>query len=201
MNNIQRARENELKVLQAVGSAGWLSANQVGQWVWAGNAHSNRVSADKALKRLVEQKSLKRREGADGVLVYVLTTPGAVRANESVARSIYSAGYDLSQLDAGRQRVAVEFLTREHNAGKTALGRAAIRGAIAAGIVQAVYEHADAIIHDPETGSQTVALVVRNVHPELVKKAQRFRNEIAGAGGRLELLGDEKVVKKFRKEM
>ena len=202
MNNAQRGRENEVQALQAIGSAGWLNATQVGKWVWgASNGHSARVSADRLLGRLSQRGAIKQRESGDGLNVYVLTRAGARLANEPLTAQIFKDGYDLSQLDVGRQRVAVSFLIEQQHAGRIVLGRAATRGAISSKILDRELGGSDAVIYDDVRNEYTVALVVRNIHPECVKKGQKLLKAIAAVGGRLELLGDERVIRCFRREM
>lgn len=198
-SNRVKARENEIRVLQAIGLVGWLSATQVAKWVWGtDNARSARVSADKVLKRLVSENLVKRRESALRAFVYVLTNTGAIRANEGVRMPLFRDGYDLSQLDVGRQAPAVEYLTAQHWAGKTVLGAASLRKAIADGILKGSgLQGADGLIVDTETGEQRAVLVVRNIHPELIKKAKRIKR----AAGDLELLGNVGLLKAFRKGM
>lgn len=202
MNNSQRGLQNELQALQAIGSAGWLNASQLSRWVWdRSNVHSARVSADRLLARLSTCGAIKRRESGDGVNVYVLTRAGARLANEPLTAEIFKDGYDLSQLDVGRQRVAVDFLIEQQRKGQIVLGRAAIRGAISAKILDRRLAGSDAVAYDELQRKYTVALVVRNTHQECVKKGQKLRNAIAAVGGQLELLGDERMVRCFRREM
>lgn len=198
-SNSVRARENEMRVLQAIGLVGWLSAAQVAKWVWGEkNARSARVSADKVLKRLVAGNLVKRRESARRAFVFVLTNTGALRANEGVRLPLFRDGYDLSQLDVGRQAPAVEYLTAQHWAGKTVFGAASVRKAIADGVIKELgLRGADGLVLDAETGEQRAVLVVRNTHPELIKKAKRLKK----ATGCLELLGSVGLLKVFKKEM
>lgn len=197
--NTLKARENELRVLQAIGLIGWLSTTQVAKWVWGtNNARSARVSADKVLKRLQDEKLVKRRESALGVYVYVLTNTGAIRANEGVKIPIFRDGYDLSQLDVGRQAPAVEYLTVQQWAGKTVLGAATVRKAISDGLLNGkAFKGVDGLVLDNETGEKRAVLVVRNTHPELIRKAKRIKK----AAGDLELLGSVGLLKAFRREM
>lgn len=198
-NNSVTARENEMRVLQAIGLVGWLSATQVARWVWGTeNARSARVSADKVLNRLVTDNLVKRRASALRAFVYVLTNTGAIKANEGVRLPLFRDGYALSQLDVGRQAPAVEYLTAQHWAGKTVLGSASLRKAMADGIVKGDdLRGADGLVIDAETGEQRAVLVVRNTHSELIKKAKRIKK----AAGNLELLGSVGLLKAFKKEM
>ncbi|MBH1994803.1 MAG: hypothetical protein I8H90_10805 [Burkholderiales bacterium] len=197
MNNSVTARENEMRVLQAVGCVGWLNAAQVAKWVWGDeNRHSARVSADKVLKRLAAAGQVLRRESLTGVFVYVLTGAGALRANEGVRVSLFKDGYDLSQLDVGRQAPAVEYLVGQHRQGKTVLGAASLRSALKAGVVAGEgLTGADGLVFDSETGELRAVLVVRNTHQELVKKAQRIKK----AAGELELLGNAALLRIFHR--
>lgn len=198
-SNKATARENEMRVLQAVGLVGWLSAAQVARWVWGDeNRHSARVSADKVLKRLQSTGLVLRRDSALGVYVYVLTAAGAIQANEGVKIPLFKDGYDLSQLDVGRQGPAVEYLTQQHRNGKTVLGAASLRKALRDGMLTGRgWDGADGLVFDSETGEQHAVLVVRNTHPELIKKAKRIKREV----GELELLGSAGMLKAFRKEL
>lgn len=198
-SNLVTARENEMRVLQAIGLVGWLSATQVAKWVWGTQrARSARVSADKVLKRLATRNLVKRRESSLRAFVYVLTNTGAIKANEGVRFPLFRDGYDLSQLDVGRQAPAVEYLTAQHWAGKTVLGSASLRKAMADGILKGEgLRGADGLVLDTETGEQRAVLVVRNIHPELIKKAKRIKK----AAGDLELLGSVGLLKAFRREM
>lgn len=198
-SNKKRARDNEMAVLQAVGLVGWLSTSQVGQWVWGSdNARSARVSAEKVLKRLQAGGYVMRRESDAGVFVYVLTKAGALRANEGVKVELFKDGYDLSQLDVYRQRVAVDYLIAQHQAGRTVLGAAGVRKGCAEGVLKAgVLKGADGLVLDNESGLQKAVLVVRNLHPGLVKKAKRLKKGV----GELELLGEAGLLKHFRREM
>lgn len=198
-SNSIKARENEMRVLQAVGCIGWLNAAQVAKWVWGDeNQHSARVSADRVLKRLTTAGQVLRRESLTGVFVYVLTAAGALRANDGVRVPLFRDGYDLSQLDVGRQAPAVEYLAGQHRQGKTVLGAASLRSALKAGVVAGEgLTGADGLVFDPETGEQRAVLVVRNTHQELVKKAQRIKK----AAGELELLGNARLLRMFCRAM
>ncbi|WP_295997995.1 hypothetical protein [Rugamonas sp.] len=198
-SNSAKARENEMRVLQAIGLVGWLSASQLAKWVWGEeNLHSARVSADKVLKRLQTNGLVLRRDSALGVYVYVLTSTGAIQANEGVKVPLFKDGYDLSQLDVGRQGPAVDYLTAQHRIGKTVLGAASLRKALRDGVVMGKgWAGADGLVFDSETGMQRAVLVVRNMHPELIKKAKRIKEEV----GELELLGSAGILKAFRKEL
>lgn len=172
---------------------------QVAKWVWgAEKPHSARVSVDRVLTRLLQQSLVMRRERALGVFVYVLTNAGAIRANEGVKIPLFRDGYDLSQLDVGRQAPAVEYLTAQHWLGGTVLGVASIRKAMKVGLINGnALAGADGLVLDNETGEKRAVLVVRNTHPGLVKKARRIKM----AAGDLELLGSVGLLKAFRKEM
>jgi hypothetical protein len=193
------AASNELQVLQAVGLVGWLSATQIASWVWGNtNAHSARVSADRVIKRLLEEGYLLRRDSSLRMSVFVLTKAGAIRANEGLTHQLFRHGYDLSQLDSARQRPAVDYLITQHHEGQTVLGLAGVRKAIEVGMLGVKgLRGADGFVENHETGEVKAVLVIRNAHPELVKKAKRLKK----AAGALELIGTAGLVKFFRKEM
>ena len=243
---LDQGRENELVALQAIGTIGWLSTRQVGAWLYPGRPpHTATNKAARVLARLVangelkrrDEKSEKRRNGANfGIGYYVLTPQGACRANDGLtATEQLESGIELSQLDVGRQRVAVEFLTAAQHRGYRVIGATGLRRSItraaqaaeeqalaAAEQAQAAEEQeqspapafnaaayaesvqgtpvdlrligADGLLVDP-LDALTAVLVVRNLHTELVKKAQR----LARAAENLEILGHPEIVKKFRK--
>jgi hypothetical protein len=198
-SNKEKARANELTTLQAIGLVGWLSASQVAHWVWGReNPHSARVSADRVLKRLQDDALIMRRASGTGVFVYVLTKRGAAVANGSLTVPLFRAGYDLSQLDVARQAPAVEYLAEQRHAGNTVLGLAAVRKGMEVGLLKSkALKGADGVVVDHETGQQRAVLVVRNVHPELVKKAKRLKKVY----GSLELVGDVGLLRSFQREM
>lgn len=198
-SNQAKAASNEVQILQAIGLVGWLSATQIAQWVWGfDNPHSARVSADRVLKRLVEQGRVKKRDSSLRMCVYILTKAGAARANESMARELFRHGYDLSQLDSARQRPAVDYLITQHHAGKTVMGIAGLRKAMEIGLVDVKeLEGADGLVLDGNTGEYRPILVIRNTHPELVKKARRIRTAV----GDIELIGSVGLIRVFRQEM
>jgi hypothetical protein len=195
--NKAKAVSNELQVLHAIGVTGWLSATQIAKWVWGcKNPHSARVSADKVLKRLLERGDLKRRECSLLMCVYILTKTGALRANEGMSHDFFRHGYDLSQLDTARQRPAVDYLIKQHHEGNLVMGIAGLRKVIELGLGEVGLKNADGLVVDSRTGEFKAILVIRNTHPELVKKAIRIKK----AAGGLELIGSEGLVKFFRKQ-
>lgn len=198
-SNKVKALTNETHVLQAIGLVGWLSATQIARWVWGEqNSHSARVSADRVLKRLIEQGHVKRRDSSLRMCVYILTKAGAARANEGLARELFRHGYDLSQLDSARQRPAVDYLITQHHAGKTVMGIAGLRKAMEIGLVDVKgLEGADGLVIDADAGEYKPILVIRNTHPELVKKARRIKKAV----GDIELIGSIGLVKFFNNEM
>ncbi|WP_156116704.1 hypothetical protein [Massilia sp. 9096] len=130
--------------------------------------------------------------------VYILTKTGAARANEGLTHELFRHGYDLSQLDSARQRTAVDYLIAQHHAGKTVMGMAGIRKAIEIGMLdKAGFAGADGFVTDAETGEYKAVLVVRNTHPELVKKAKRVKKAV----GDLELIGSIGPIKFFRQAL
>ena len=205
-NNHQRARESELQILHAIAQIGWLSATQIGAWVWGEvNKHSARVSADKCIKRLLEQKLIKTRTCSLRMQVFILTTKGACEANDYVRRALglrgditlFRNGYNLSQLDCGRQRYAVEYLTKQHRLGFTVFGAAGIRGAIQAELLSANFRNADGYVSEAITNDAYAVLVVRNTHPQLVEKAMRLQRQT----GKIILLGSTALQNFFFKEL
>lgn len=198
--NQARAAENELRVLRAIGCVGWLSATQIAEWVWGkDNPHSARVSADKVLKRLLAAGHVKRRESSLRMYVYILTKAGAIRANEGMSEELFRHGYDLSQLDSARQRPAVDYLIAQAHEGKVVLGIAAIRKGLEIDFFNGLnVDGIDGFVFDTEKQSAKYVLLVRNTHPELIKKAKRLQREV----GRLSLvfIGSPALVNFFEKE-
>jgi hypothetical protein len=178
--NQARAAENELRVLRAIGLIGWLSASQIAKWVWGDhNAHSARVCADKVLKRLVESGHVKRRESSLRMFVYILTKAGAIRANEGQPLELFRHGYDLSQLDSARQRPVVDYLIAQSRENKVVLGIAAVRKGLEVGFFNGLTVNGiDGFVFDPVTQSSQFVLLVRNTHPELIKKVKRLQREV-----------------------
>lgn len=200
---LDQGRENELVALQAIGTIGWLSTRQVGAWLYHGRPpHTATNKAARVLARLVangevkrrDEKSESRRGGVNfGIAYYVLTPAGAARADDEYCRP----GLHLSQLDVGRQRIVVAFLTEiRHRLEPILIGAAGVRAGIASGILNKNLHGADALIIDPENAI-TAVLVVRNLHSELVNKAQRLTN----ASEALELRGDPWTVREFQKAL
>jgi hypothetical protein len=198
-SNQAKAAANELQVLQAIGHVGWLSATQIARWAWGEqNPHSARVSADRVLKRLMAQGDVLRRNSSLRMSVYILTKAGALRANKSLTMELFRHGYDLSQLDAARQRPAVDYLITQHHQGKIAMGVAGLRKAIELGLIpQTGIKGADGIVIDHRTGEFKAVLVVRNTHPALIKKAKRIQKAV----GDLELIGSTGLIRFFRNEL
>lgn len=162
------------------------------------NSHSARVSADKVLKRLVAQGGVMRRDSSLRTSVYILTKAGALRANEGLTHPLFRHGYDLSHLDSARQRPAVDYLITQHHQGKIAMGIAGLRKAMELGLIQERgFRGADGVVIDDRTGEFKPILVIRNTHPELVKKAKRIRKAV----GDLELIGSAGLIRFFRNEM
>lgn len=197
----EQGHDNELVALRAIGTIGWLSKKQAGAWLYSpGNEHAATNKAGRVLGRLValghvklrDEKSETRRDGANfGVAHYVLTPRGAARADDEYCRP----GLHLSQLDVGRQRVIVEFLTEiRHRLDPIIIGAAGVRTGIASGALDRKLLGADALTIAP-LGEITSVLVIRNLHTELLKKAKR----LAAASENLTLLGDEWFVKNFKK--
>jgi hypothetical protein len=56
---------------------------------------------------------------------------------------------------------------------------------------------ADGLVCDPRTGAYKPILVVRNMHPELVKKAKRIKKAV----GEIELIGSTGLTNFFTREM
>jgi hypothetical protein len=195
-----QGHENELAALRAIGTIGWLSTKQVGAWLYSSsNEHAATNKAARVLARLLahgqvkkrDEKSETRRDGANfGVAHYVLTPLGAARADDEYCRP----GLHLSQLDVGRQRVIVEFLTTAHWNDYRVIGAAGVRAGIANGTLGKRLLGADGLLLDP-LDTITAILVVRNLHVELVQKAKRLAN----ASTNLELLGEEWFVKNLKK--
>jgi hypothetical protein len=198
-SNQAKAATNELQVLQAIGQVGWLSVTQIARWVWGGhNPRSARVSAERVLKRLIERGDVLPRASSLRMSVYILTKSGALRANEALTHPLFRHGYDLSQLDSARQRPAVDYLITQHHQGKIAMGIAGLRKAMEMGLIeQDGLRGADGVVIDEKSGEFKPILVIRNAHPELVKKAQRIKK----ATGDIELIGSAGLIRFFRQEL
>lgn len=196
--NIEKARQNELQALLAVGLVGWLTTSQIAAWVWSDkDKHTATNRAQETLKRLHTSGHLLRRKTTHGVYAYVLTHAGAARANDALRFEICRHGYDLSQLDIERQRLIVEYLlTRPET---IRLGPAGVRGAVRTGGVldDTRLEHADALTRDA-AGNWKPAMVARSLHPALIAKARMLRE---AAGFHLEILGNPYLVRQFRQAM
>ena len=191
--NMQRARQNEDQVLQAIGLVGWLTTAQVAAWVWpASGAHSARNRAAEVLGRLLERRYLMRRRSALGTWAYLLTNAGAARAT-AAGDLVCRNGYDLSQLDVYRQALIVAYLLAQDGTPK--LGPAGVRGAVRSGFLEEGSDLclADALSWDSELGAFRAAIVVRSLHPDLLARARRVR-EVAG---QLQLLGSTFMVREF----
>lgn len=196
--NIEKARQNELQALLAVGLVGWLTASQIAAWVWAGkDRHTASNRAQETLKRLCTSGHILRRETMHGVYAYVLTHAGAARANEALRFDLCRHGYDLSQLDRERQRLIVEYLLMRKETIR--LGPAGVRGAVRTGDIfdDTRLQHADAATRDQD-GQWWPAMVVRSLHPALVGKARMLR---AAAGHRLQLIGHPHLVRQFVQQL
>lgn len=193
--NIEKARQNELQLLLAVGLVGWLTTSQIAQWVWPDKErHAATNRAQETLKRLLTGKHIIRRKTVHGAWAYVLTHSGAARANEALRFDLCRHGYDLSQLDIERQRLIVEYLLARPEAIR--MGPAGVRGAARTGgmFEDTRLQHADALTRDAD-GNWKPAMVARSLHPALIAKARMLR---AAAGFYLELLGHPVLVKQFR---
>ena len=191
--NMQRARQNEDQVLQAIGLVGWLTTAQVAAWVWpASGAHSARNRAAEVLGRLLERGQLLRRQTALGTWAYPLTNAGAARAS-TAGDLVFRNGYDLSQLDVYRQATIVTHLLAQDCTLK--LGPAGVRAAVRSGFLEAdsALCQADALSWNDRRGEWDAAIVVRSLHPDLLAKARRLRP----VAGQLQLLGSTFMVREF----
>lgn len=193
--NVQKARQNELQLLLAVGVVGWLTTAQAAAWVWHDKGqHAARNRAGETVLRLLRSGHLLRRQTPTGVWAHVLTHAGAARANEALTFDLCRPGYDLSQLDVLRQRLIVEYLLARPE--PLRLGPAGVRGAVRTGgmIDDSRLQHADALTRSAD-GVWTPAMVARSLHPALIAKARILR---AAAGFRLVVLGHPYLVRQFR---
>jgi hypothetical protein len=133
------------------------------------------------------------------MFVYILTKAGAVRANEGRSVELFRHGYDLSQLDLARQRPAVDYLITQAHEGKVVLGSAAIRKGLKIDFFDGLnVEGIDGFVFDTETQSAKYVLLVRNTHPELIKKAKRLQKEVGRRN--LVFIGSPAQVAFFEKE-
>lgn len=177
-----------------------MSTRQVGAWLYSSSSeHAATNKAARVLGRLLAREQVKKRDKDSetrcdginfGVAHYVLTPSGAARADDEYCRH----GLHLSQLDVGRQRVIVQFLTTAHWDEYKVIGAAGVRAGIANGTLEKRLLGADGLLLDP-LDTITAVLVVRNLHVELVQKARR----LASASANLELLGDAWFVKNLKK--
>ena len=195
-SNAVRARRNEDRVLVAVGLVGWLTVAQVAAWVWPDSSkHSATNRAAEVLARLSAGRLLMRRKSGTGVWGYLLTNTGAARANAAYEEDAFRAGYDLSMLDTYRQAAIVGYLLTQ--AADVKLGPAGVRGGVRCGLVESALAEADALAWSPELCAWRAALLVRNLHPEVLAKARRVR----AAAGHLQLLGPPHLVQQFGRAM
>jgi hypothetical protein len=179
----------------AIASVGWLTTAQVGAWIWPDlERFSARKRALKLLTRLVHKGHLVTRVTPLGEHAYVLTNPGARQCVEWYGEEGIRDGLELSQLDVGRQARAVQWLMDKKRAGLSVVGAAGIRyGHVRGHVDEKAVRGADGLAFDSETVQWTAALVVRNEHDMLVRKAIRIRQGVDS----LELLGEVKVVGRF----
>ncbi len=195
--NMQRARQNEDRAIQAIGLIGWLTTAQVAAWVWPDlTQHSARNRATEVLGRLLEQRLVLRRHTGLGAWAYLLTHTGAARANVGLDMILCRPGYDLSQLDGYKQETIVAYLLTQESVYR--MGPAGVRGAVRCGFVEMeTLRQADALTWDPDAGEWVAAIVVRSLHAELLAKARRLRK----VATRLELLGPPGIVRQFEKAL
>jgi len=202
----QTGHENEIVALHAIGTVGWLSKKQVGGWLYPESTEHNATNkAARVLGRLLTRGEVKRRDEDSenrrggisfGTGFYVLTLTGAARANDGMTTKYFRAGWNLSQLDIGRQSTAVGYLIKMRRQGCEVVGAAGVRRGLELDAMGGRdLKGADGLVGAAE--GLTVVLVVRNLHDELVKKAKRLEKEAE----KLELLGNSWILKEFRKKM
>ncbi|CDG86151.1 hypothetical protein GJA_5564 [Janthinobacterium agaricidamnosum NBRC 102515 = DSM 9628] len=183
-------------MLVAVGLVGWLTVAQVAAWVWPDSGkHSATNRAAEVMARLLSGRLLMRRKSGTGVWGYLLTNTGAARANAAYEEDAFRAGYDLSMLDTYRQAAIVGYLLTQ--AADVKLGPAGVRGGVRCGLVESALAEADALTWSPELCAWRAALLVRNLHPEVLAKARRVR----AAAGHFQLLGPPHLVQQFGRAM
>lgn len=198
-NKRVKGADNERQAMLGIALIGWLTTAQVGAWVWPDskpdNAHTN---AHKLMARLVHKGWLLVRTTMLGANAFVLSAAGARKCNEWSGGEICRAGHDLSQLDVGRQAVAVSWLLEQRNAGKVAIGAAGIRNGYVRGHVdEEAIAGCDGLAYDAEEGLWTAGLVVRSDNPMLVAKAARIMQAV----DMLKVLGEPVVVKRFSRAL
>lgn len=190
----------EKEIMLGIARVGWLTTRQAGAWALPeATERCARTSAQRVLSRLTKRGYLLVRTTMLGAKAYVLTTPGAQYCNELEGELVCRPGYDLSQLDLGRQNLIVTALLIHKNAGRTVIGPAGIRaGGFVQGNVDAdTISGADGLVFDPESSEWTALVVVRNDNPGHLKRALR----ILSAVNKIELLGDPLIVKKIKKKL
>lgn len=195
--NAVRANQNEDRVLEAIGSVGWLTIAQVASWAWPDSGkHSATNQAAVVLDRLADAGLAIRRKSGNGVWGYLLTNAGAAHANRTYEWAVFRAGYDLSMLDTYRQELIVSYLLDQPEEVK--LGPAGIRGGIRSNLVYTdALASADALVWSPDLCDWRAAMVVRTLHPETLAKARR----LAAVAVDLQLLGPAHLVQQFEKAL
>jgi hypothetical protein len=183
----------------AIATVGWLTTAQVGAWIWPDlERGSARKRAHKLLTRLVRKRYLLARLTPIGEHAYVLTKIGAQQCTEWGGEEGIRDGYELSQLDVGRQACAARWLMDKRRAGFSVVGAAGIRhGEVHGHVDEQAVRGADGLALDSETAEWTAALVVRNEHEALVSKAIRIKSGVAA----VEFLGGEIVVRRFKAKL
>jgi hypothetical protein len=198
-NKRAKGADNAREAMLGVALVGWLTTAQIGAWVWPrskpDNAHTN---AHKLTTKLVQRGWLLVRQTMTGAKAFILSAAGARQCNEWDGGEICRPGHDLSQLDIGRQSVAVTWLLKQRNAGKVAIGAAGIRNGYVHGhIDEEAIAGCDGLVYDADTTTWTAGLVVRSDSPRLVAKAQRIMQAV----DLIQVLGDPVTVKRFSKAL
>lgn len=207
---------HELEALHALVLVGWLTTAQLGAWVWPQLVHSDAQNrAHKVMARLVTDGDVMKRKTSLCANAFVLTRPGARRCVDAGLSENIRPGYNLSQLDALRQALPVEWLLAQRQLGRLAFGGAAIRAGTAHGWMlpeglgitefgqpdasgkRRTVAGADALSYDESSGIWRAAIVVRTEAPKLIARARRLRR----VAGELVFLGSPATIARFKKEL
>jgi hypothetical protein len=190
MNNLERARDNELEALIALVSVGYLTTRQLGAWVYPNSrSHTQVVQAQRLTKRLQASGHITKRNTVRGAAAWVLSSRGAFRVRSETNNLIPAiAGYGLRTDGCNaRHWYAVEYLTTARTKGDEAIGRAGLRvGLTDYGALQGL----DGVVTDHETGETYGIMVITNAHEDNVNKYTRLRTHLP-----IVLLGVEWAVK------
>ena len=190
MDTRKRARENEIEMLRALASVGWLTPRLAGGWVWPLSTwHSSTNNAKSVLTRL-EKRGFVLRRTVDhtGAQAWVLTRAGADAMNDALeTEDVHTRwvhhGYDLSTKQVARHVALVEFLIEKRRAGFGALGRTGLRA------IRPEYRNFDGAFFDSDY-TVTGVLVVGTASRKYCDWLRELRRNY-----RVQLIGDLRVVR------